>query len=133
MKLACHFSDPTSVLCGEHQGQTGREHSRDVGDGQDRVRLVVWREARRHDGSSPLSDSVPEPSRGGEKIQRPAGSADTQVRDLGQVKQLQEFRGQYLRLKLYLAQMCEECCNSVSSLAGLECFTVSVFSLTFMK
>ena len=80
IKLNRHFSDPASVLCGEHQGQASREHSRDVGDGKDRVRLVVWRETRRHDGPPPLSDSVPEPPHGGEKIQRPAGSADSQVR-----------------------------------------------------
>ena len=78
--LECHSSDPASVLCGEHQGQAGREYSRDVGDGQDRVRLVVWREARRHYGTPSLSDSVPEPPCGGEKIQCPAGSTDSQVR-----------------------------------------------------
>ena len=43
--LKCLLTDSASVLCGEHQGQAGREHSRDVGDGKDRVWLVLRGEA----------------------------------------------------------------------------------------
>ena len=72
-------SDPAALICGEHPGQAGGEHPRDVGHGQDRGRLDLWGEAGRHNGPSPLPHPVPEPAPGRETIQRPAGRTDTQV------------------------------------------------------
>ena len=62
------FPDPTAILRGEHPGQAGREHPRDVGHGQGRVRLGVGRAQGRRYGHTSLSYTVPKSATGAHSI-----------------------------------------------------------------
>jgi hypothetical protein len=82
IKFLFSASDPAALFCGEHPGQAGGEHPRDVGHGQDRGGLDLWGAAGRHDGPPPLPHTVPEPSPGREALQRSAGCSDAKVRTI---------------------------------------------------
>lgn len=64
----------------EHQGQTGRKHSRDVGDEQNRGRLAVRRQKERHAQVPSVFDSVRQVAAGRKTLRHSVGRTDAQVR-----------------------------------------------------